>query len=107
MNETQKKSNSGPVLLALFAVTVIGAGLWAYLEFNTDVMLNREKAMKYAAAYEKRCQGSFDPQTCRKMAGLHHATCLHDAAMAARGNEEVEFKNYLACMVARESERSL
>lgn len=82
----------------LLVIIAIGVVVWVHLEFNAEILLNREKGTKFGAEYEKRCQGTYEPKLCKKLAGMHHATCMHEAGLAAK-DEAAELELYLACML--------
>lgn len=104
MSKSTKKdtTSSKIVVLSLVGVMILGTAIWSYSEFNTDLMLNRDKAKTLGAEYEKRCQGSFEPQVCKRLAGMHHTSCMREATIAAKGDSEAEMKLYLECMLKKQ-----
>ena len=106
-DEITNTRNSKIAVGGLLLTIALGAGVWGYLEFSSDLLLNRDKAMKFAAEYEKRCQGTFEPTMCRRLAGMNHGTCMHDAAMASQGDESKELPTYLECMMEKQSQTAL
>lgn len=94
-------NNSRYLVYGLLVIIAIGVVVWVHLEFNADILLNREKGGKFGAEYEKRCQGTFEPKVCKRLAGLNHASCMHDAGLA-RVDDAQELEVYMACMLARQ-----
>jgi len=102
MNKNSQKT-SKIVVLGLIGIMILGAVIWAFSEFNTDLMLDRDKAKTLGAEYEKRCQGSYEPLVCKRLAGMHHTTCMREATIEAGGNEAQEMELYLKCMTKKEA----
>lgn len=95
-SQDQKKSKITVVVLILIILT--GAGIWAYLEFSADIMVSRNTSMDFAADFEKRCQGKFEPDYCKKFAGLNHSTCFRAATRPGEDNVVYDQDAYDACM---------
>jgi hypothetical protein len=104
---TTDTKTSKIVVLGLIGTIIVGAAIWSYSEFSADLMLDREKAKILGAEYEKRCQGSYEPQMCKRLAGMHHSTCMRDATIASGGDESEEMRLYLECMTKKEAESAL
>ena len=92
------------VVAGLIGTMLLGTAIWSYSEFNADLMLDREKAKLLGAEYEKRCQGSYEPQVCKKLAGMHHTSCMREATIEAKGVQAEEMRLYLQCMIKKEAE---
>lgn len=91
------------VVAGLVAVMVVGSLVWVYLESNAELLLDREKGGRFGAAYEKRCQASFEPAVCKKLAGMNHSTCMHEAGMKTT-EEPAELEHYLTCMLGKQAD---
>lgn len=98
----QRKSKITVVILLLIIMT--GAGVWAYLEFSADIMVSRNTSMDFAADFEKRCQGKFEPDYCKKFAGLNHSTCFRAATRPGKDNVVYDQDAYNTCMEDAQAE---
>lgn len=101
---TNDTKNSKIVVLGLIGTMLLGTVIWSYSEFSADLMLDREKAKILGAEYEKRCQGSYEPQVCKRLAGMHHSTCMREATIESGGDSSAEMRLYLECMTKKEAE---
>lgn len=100
----KSQTTSKIVVLGLIGTMIVGAAIWSFSEFNADLMLDRDTAKLMGAEYEKRCQGSYEPQVCKRMAGMHHSTCMRDATIEAAGQSSAEMELYLKCMAKKEAD---
>ena len=94
----EEQVKSKVVAVALVVVIVLGAGTWAYLEFSSDILVDRNTSMLFAADFEKRCQGEYEPNYCLRFAGLHHSSCFRESTRAAEGGAVYDREAYLECM---------
>ena len=102
--KTKDTKNSKLVVFVLLGTMLIGTAIWSYSEFSADLMLDREKAKILGAEYEKRCQGSYEPQVCKRLAGMHHGSCMREATLASGDDSAEEMRLYLECMTKKEAE---
>ncbi len=94
----QRKSKV--TVIALILIALMGVGIWSYLEFSADVMVDRKKGKKLAARFEKECQSSYTPSACRDIAGLNHATCFQGSIRRADDGTVYDPEAYMECMRA-------
>lgn len=94
----EEQVKSKVVAVALILVIALGAGIWTYLEFSSDILVDRNTSMQFAAEYEKRCQGAFEPDYCLKFAGMYHSSCFRESTRAGDDGAVYDKDAYFACM---------
>jgi len=94
----EEQVKSKVVAVALVSVIALGAGIWAYLEFSADLLVDRNAGMQFAAEFEKRCQGAFEPNYCLRFAGMHHSSCFRESTRAGDGGAVYDRDAYFECM---------
>ncbi len=94
----EKQVKSKITAAALVLLILLGAGVWSYLEFSADVLVSRDTSMDFAAEFEKRCQGNFEPEYCLKFAGMHHSSCFRAATRPGEDGAVYDEDAYFKCM---------
>lgn len=98
------KTRSKITVVVLVLIVLMGVGVWSYLEFSAEVMVDRKKGKKFAARFEKECQASYTPSTCKDIAGLNHATCFQGSIRKADEGIRYDVDAYMKCMRAAQAE---
>jgi len=98
------QTRSKIAVVVLLVAALAGVGVWSYLEFSADVMVDRKKGKKFAARFEKECQASYTPSVCEEIAGMNHSSCFRGSIRKAGDGIRYDVDSYLACMREAQAE---
>ena len=98
------KKRSKILVAGIIAIIMVGVGIWVYLEFTADIIVDREQAKKFGAVYEKDCQSRFEPDICKRIAARTHVTCFKRSVKPAAGDGiDYDLDVYLGCLQESEA----